>query len=90
MIANVEHIQVMVDEEIAPNLTSAVQNHFQAIKMKQGKVSVYPRLPHKYKKKPLKPASKPLLLFRLGRAQSFDPPPVSGDSLEKNLGGETA
>ena len=29
----------MVDEEIAPNLTSAVQNHFQAIKMKQGKVS---------------------------------------------------
>jgi len=27
----------MVDEEIAPNLTSAVQNHFQAIKMKQGK-----------------------------------------------------
>ena len=30
----------MVDEEIAPNLTSAVQNHFQAIKMKQGKVSI--------------------------------------------------
>jgi len=29
--------EVMVDEEIAPNLTSAVQNHFQAIKMKQGK-----------------------------------------------------
>merc|ERR1719500_885115 len=27
--------EVMVDEEIAPNLTSAVQNHFQAIKMKQ-------------------------------------------------------
>jgi len=28
---------VLVDEEIAPNLTSAVQNHFQAIQMKQGK-----------------------------------------------------
>ena len=34
------NIQVMVDEEIAPNLTSAVQNHFQAIKMKQGKVAI--------------------------------------------------
>ena len=38
------NIQVMVDEEIAPNLTSAVQNHFQAIKMKQGKVFVFPCL----------------------------------------------
>ena len=37
---NLLRIQVMVDEEIAPNLTSAVQNHFQAIKMKQGKVAI--------------------------------------------------
>ena len=38
----------MVDEEIAPNLTSAVQNHFQAIKMKQGKVSIDPCLSYTY------------------------------------------
>lgn len=31
--------EVLVDEEIAPNLTSAVQNHFKAIAMKQGKNS---------------------------------------------------
>jgi len=28
---------ILVDDECAPNLTSAVQNHFQAIQMKQGK-----------------------------------------------------
>ena len=28
---------VLVDEECAPNLTSAVQNHFQAIQMRKGK-----------------------------------------------------
>ena len=28
---------VLVDEECAPNLTSAVQNHFQAIQIKKGK-----------------------------------------------------
>jgi 5'-nucleotidase len=38
--------EVMVDEEIAPNLTSAVQNHFQAIKMKQGKAGRKPSIHH--------------------------------------------
>ena len=31
------HGTVLVDDECAPNLTNAVQNHFQAIQMKKGK-----------------------------------------------------
>ena len=37
-----------------------------------------------------KTAWQPLLLLRLGRAESVDPPPIVGDPLEENLRRETA